>query len=253
MLGIRITDQENAILNETRRTVDATEQANPAAARPPNRESYRHDADADEGRLATSSPQRRSQRVQYQPGEDQLLEVEHNNNPTEETDNQSQPSDGTPVAGQNNDDSPVSPMPLYGFDLTDSEPEDQTNLAGDSAETNKTNSSPVNLCPDFREFCEEPHRRDLSAAEMTGARLMATLRRNKAPLKAYKDLSEWNLRERGLLNHGAPASEASADHYVSREVLIKTLAKRYGMDSWHCPTGGKASTGNTIIEVNLFS
>ena len=57
---------------------------------------------------------------------------------------------------------------------------------------------------------------------------MDILRKNKAPIRAYKDLYVWNLKEKGKIKPYMTAKDAG-DQYVSRPTLLKRLAARYGV------------------------
>ena len=85
------------------------------------------------------------------------------------------------------------------------------------------------LSSSFQAYCNEGVRGNLTDAEVSGVRLMDALRRNRAPLKAYKDISEWKLKEQGLIMKHQVAFDAG-NHYVSRETLLKRLLERYGLE-----------------------
>lgn len=91
--------------------------------------------------------------------------------------------------------------------------------------------SVAEVCPRFHKFCEgSRYNEALSGPERTGIKLMKKLRDNKAPLKAYDDLFQWHLEEKGAIFEGDTPATAGERHYISRERLMKNLMGRYGID-----------------------
>jgi hypothetical protein len=68
----------------------------------------------------------------------------------------------------------------------------------------------------------------LSDKEQRAIKIMRLLVKKKAPLDTYKDVMAWHLEEAGLLPIGDPVGQSQ--HFISREVLMQTLRKRYYMD-----------------------
>ena len=83
----------------------------------------------------------------------------------------------------------------------------------------------------FRDFCRASKRnKELTKPERTGIRLMKKLRDSKAPLRAYEDLYQWHLEEKGVIYEGDTPATAGHEHYISREKLMENLMGRYGID-----------------------
>lgn len=81
----------------------------------------------------------------------------------------------------------------------------------------------------FRQYCAKAKAEfaELTEQETTGIKLMHILQQKKAPLNAYDDLMEWYLDGKGLRVAGEKLGECP--EYISRNTLIKNLAKRYNM------------------------
>ena len=79
----------------------------------------------------------------------------------------------------------------------------------------------------FKAYCNSHrhHFLPLTKAEKTQIKLMDTLKRHKAPLGAYKEVLEWQIKEtKKLLPH---ESIRDTNHYCSRNALMKKLINRY--------------------------
>lgn len=95
--------------------------------------------------------------------------------------------------------------------------------------TSTTTKDPSAMVRNFHAYCDPSSQPlELSRPDRTGVRLMDILRKNKAPIRAYKDLYEWNLKEKGKIKPYMTAKDAG-DQYVSRPTLLKRLAERYGV------------------------
>ena len=86
------------------------------------------------------------------------------------------------------------------------------------------------MLDEFREYCDTYPRAYLhfSRAQRTSIRLLATLKKKKAPLNTFADLLEWHLKETKQL----AAHESLKDSYkfCHRKPLMKQLLKRYNLE-----------------------
>ena len=81
----------------------------------------------------------------------------------------------------------------------------------------------------FREYVAEAKESfaPLTKEEVSGIKLMDLLRKKKATLDTYDEVMRWHLVENEVLMEHQGLGEACG--YLSREVLLKRLAKRYNM------------------------
>ena len=83
----------------------------------------------------------------------------------------------------------------------------------------------------FRQYCETHSHKflPLTEAQKTSIRLLATLKRKKAPLNAFPELLEWHLKEtKHLMEH---ESLKDTTEYFHRATLLKQLLSRYNLTS----------------------
>ena len=78
--------------------------------------------------------------------------------------------------------------------------DDEGAKSQDSGVTPTKTTDPSGMVRSFQEYCDPSSQPlELSRPERTGVRLMDILRKNKAPIRAYKDLYVWNLKEKGKI------------------------------------------------------
>ena len=107
--------------------------------------------------------------------------------------------------------------------------DDEGAKSQDSGVTPTKTTDPSGMVRSFHEYCDPSSQPlELPQPEHTGVRLMDILRKNEAPIRAYKDLYVWNLKEKGKIKPYMTAKDAG-DQYVSRPTLLKRLAGRYGV------------------------
>mgnify|MGYP000066860755 CR=1 FL=1 len=72
----------------------------------------------------------------------------------------------------------------------------------------------------------------LMEKEVSGIRLLETLRAKNAPLDAYDSVFEWHLRENGSINSrsGGLKEASQRGEYVGRDALLRRLAPRHNMN-----------------------
>ena len=212
----RITRQASALQNRAQ-----------TASRPSRVTQYvaQHDPGVQAEPKAPGRITRSMQSLEYRRGEDDLDgdDSEISGREDQETTNEEDPnSDGSASKNVTDFEHPFGPD-----DIDDSS--DGFIDTGDGDSTDMGAAEQPDLSSDFQAYCNEGVRANLTAAEVSGVRLMDALRRNRAPLKAYKDISEWKLKETGVILDHQVANDAGT-HYVSRETLIKRLTKRYGLE-----------------------
>ena len=195
----------------------ASERTNPGV--------YQHDATVLQSYTTARRTTRSMRRVEYERGEDELESQGSVNSKGNGDETENIPTAESKEDPLENDNHEALP---FGSDHFEGNPdgsgsEDLPNAAPASSEFQP------DLSAHFKSYCLEGTRANLSNAEVSGVRLMDALRKNRAPLKAYKAISEWKLREQGHIIVGEGANEAGR-HYVSRETLIKRLMVRYGVE-----------------------
>jgi hypothetical protein len=82
----------------------------------------------------------------------------------------------------------------------------------------------------FNEYVANQRRKfkELTESEERAIKIMRILIKKRAPLDAYQAVMEWHLKETGLLAWNEPVGQSR--HFISREVLMAKLRKRYHMD-----------------------
>jgi len=151
--------------------------------------------------------------------------------------------DGGFFGGDDNDSVPADDHPSRAPGRSYSEEDDDTEESMEEEDHNndkgevqdldshdQDTNAPVNIRDRFRQFCD-PDRfvAPLPPVYHTGIKLMDILRRKKAPMNAYKDLFEWNLREKGVIMDHQDGKDAPVGDNISRDVLMKKLTSRYGL------------------------
>ena len=111
------------------------------------------------------------------------------------------------------------------------EEEEPTESSADDASIAQEGSPNTEMLSNFREYCDTHPQQflPLTKAEKTSIRLLATLKRKKAPLNAYPELLEWHLKEtKHLMEHESLKDTAE---YFHRNTLMKQLLKRYNLSA----------------------
>ena len=68
-----------------------------------------------------------------------------------------------------------------------------------------------------------------TSPEVAGMKLMNVIRKTKGPMKAYDDVMDWHLREKGVIRDHEGLGHAGPSHYVGRKTLIDRLKRRYSL------------------------
>ena len=109
----------------------------------------------------------------------------------------------------------------------DTDSEDEESMLEESAQDSPPNRQKLR---EFRSFCRDHHYNflpNLKKQEITSLKLMATLRRKKTPLNAYKEVLEWHLKETNHLRDHESLKDTTKYH--TRETMIKKMTDRYHM------------------------
>lgn len=117
----------------------------------------------------------------------------------------------------------------FGLDIDDDE--ESTESSVEDANTNDGPPPNTEMLAKFREYCDTHPDKflPLTKAQKTSIRLLATLKRKKAPLNAYPELLEWHLKEtKHLMEH---ESLKDSTDYFHRDTLMKQLLRRYNLPS----------------------
>ena len=114
-----------------------------------------------------------------------------------------------------------------------SEEGDEGQYMEDEYKNTEGNNHPKRQQETFKEFQAyadeaEQNRERFLPVERSSIKLMHLLLRKKAPLDTYQDVMRWHLQEQGLLGEREPIG--TSPHYISREVLVQKLRKRYHME-----------------------
>ena len=82
----------------------------------------------------------------------------------------------------------------------------------------------------FKEYVEDASKRfkHLTESEQRAIKIMRILIKKRAPLDTYQAVMAWHLQELGLLAWDEPVGQSP--HFISREILMPRLRKRYHMD-----------------------
>ena len=82
----------------------------------------------------------------------------------------------------------------------------------------------------FKEYVESERKafKVLTESEQRAIKIMRILIKKRAPLDTYQAVMAWHLQEIGLLAWDEPVGQSP--HFISREILMPRLRKRYHMD-----------------------
>ena len=110
-------------------------------------------------------------------------------------------------------------------------PEEELPIPEEEEENNEEGPN-VWIRDQFRTYCEDhprKHRHYFIEEEEASIRLMGLLYQKKAPMNAHRALMEWHLQAKGDLDGGLDLKDCP--QYMSRDVMMKNLRKRYNMDN----------------------
>ena len=228
-LGLGSSQPNTVRMEQARAAVAASIGNRPIKTRASTRlATFDHDVFEHGHTVVAAKPSKSMQEIRYKLGEDELGGFDHQNSepeaPRKDRDNANE-SDDSHLPHTDDDD--YLPFGSDSFE-DDAIPFAIPGGANPNGTPTENGSGCIDLSANFVSYCSEGLRPKLTEAQVTGVRLMDALRRNRAPLKAYKDLSEWHLKENGVIMEQQVANDAGY-HYVSRETLIKMLMARYGM------------------------
>ena len=233
-LGLGSSQPNTVRMEQARAAVAASIGNRPIKTRASTRlATFDHDVFEHGHTVVAAKPSKSMQEIRYKLGEDELGGFDHQNSepeaPRKDRDNANE-SDDSHLPHTDDDD--YLPFGSDSFE-DDAIPFAIPGGANPNGTPTENGSGCIDLSANFVSYCSEGLRPKLTEAQVTGVRLMDALRRNRAPLKAYKDLSEWHLKENGVIMEQQVANDAGY-HYVSRETLIKMLMVRYEA---HVPKG----------------
>ena len=159
--------------------------------------------------------------LQADPGAVEVLLPEANDQDPSASEPDSEP-EGTASVGSTS----VGSISSNGELLSDSDEEGtEADAKGELLMPNR------NMLDAFQGYCRKqttPYV-PLTKAEKTSIRLLATLKRKKTPMNAYRELLEWHLRETKQLEDHETLKDTR--EYVHRNTLLKRLIKRYDLEA----------------------